>query len=105
MYTKITKKPVLGEILEACMESHNKIDRYVVFVASNKEKIIGHLPKRKSAKYAKTAAQKMKFSIKDFFSKCDQIRSFQLIWSNLLKKTLMENFIFCAVNYILLFMN
>ena len=42
-------------------------------------------------------AQKMKFSIKDFFSKCDQIRSFLGIWSHLLKKSLMENFIFCAV--------
>ena len=39
----------------------------------------------------------MKFSIKDFFSKCDQIRSCQRIWSYLLKKSLMENFIFCAV--------
>ena len=36
----------------------------------------------------------MKFSIKDFFSKCDQIRSFLRIWSHLLKKSLMENFIF-----------
>ena len=42
-------------------------------------------------------AQKMKFSIKDFFSKCDQIRSFLQIWSHLMKKFLMENFIFCAV--------
>ena len=33
----------------------------------------------------------------DFFSKCDQIRSFLRIWSNLLKKSLMENFIFCAM--------
>ena len=39
----------------------------------------------------------MKFSIKDFFNKCDQIRSFLRIWSHLLKKSLMENFIFCAV--------
>ena len=39
----------------------------------------------------------MKFSIKDFFSKCDQIRSFLRIWPHLLKKSLMENFIFCAV--------
>ena len=39
----------------------------------------------------------MKFSIKDFFSKCDQIRSFQRIWSHFLKKSLMENFIFYAV--------
>ena len=43
-------------------------------------------------------AQKMKFSIKDLLSKCDQIRSFQHIWSHLLKKSLMENFIFCVVN-------
>ena len=33
----------------------------------------------------------MKFSIKDFFSKSDQIRSFLWIWSHLLKKSLMEN--------------
>ena len=42
-------------------------------------------------------AQKMKFSTKDFFSKSDQIRSFLRIWSHLQKKSLMENFIFCAV--------
>ena len=41
-------------------------------------------------------AQKLKFSIKDFLSKCDQIRSFLRIWSHLLKKFLLENFIFCA---------
>ena len=47
---------------------------------------------------AEIPLQKMKFSIKDFFSKCDQIGSFLRIWSYLLKKSLMENFIFCAVN-------
>ena len=36
----------------------------------------------------------MKFFNKDFFSKCDQI------WSYSLKKSLMENFIFCAVNIV-----
>ena len=41
----------------------------------------------------------MKFSIKDFFSKCDQIHSFLRIWSRLLKKYLMENFIFYAASY------
>ena len=35
-------------------------------------------------------AQKMKFSIKDFFSKCDQIRF------------LIENFFFCAVTFAIL---
>ena len=39
-------------------------------------------------------AQKMKFSVKNFFSKYEQIGSFLLIWSHLLKKSLMENFIF-----------
>ena len=39
-------------------------------------------------------AQKMKFSIKDFFSECDQICSFLRIWSHLLKKPLIENFFF-----------
>ena len=39
----------------------------------------------------------MKFSIKDFFSKCDQTRRKLRIWSHLLKKYLMENFIFYAV--------
>ena len=38
--------------------------------------------------------KKMKFSIKDFFSKCDQIPRKLQIWSHLLKKFLMENFIF-----------
>ena len=35
----------------------------------------------------------MKFPNKDFLNKCDQTR----IWSQLLKKSLMENFIFCVV--------
>ena len=47
--------------------------------------------------YGIYTAQKMKFSIKDFFSKCDQIRRNLWIWSHLLKKFSMENFIFCAV--------
>ena len=44
------------------------------------------------------SAQKMKFSIKDFSSKYDQIRRRLRIWSHSLEKSLMENFIFCAVN-------
>ena len=38
----------------------------------------------------------MKFSIQDLSSKCDQIRRFLRIWSHLLEKSWMENFIFCA---------
>ena len=39
-------------------------------------------------------AQKMKFPIKDFSSKCDEIRSFLQIWSHLPGKSFMENIIF-----------
>ena len=42
-------------------------------------------------RYTTITAQRMKFSIKDFFSRCDQKL-------HLLKKSLMENFIFCAVD-------
>ena len=52
---------------------------------------------RLSLKLSRNTAQKMNFSIKNFFSKCDQIRRILRIWSHLLKKSLMENFIFCAV--------
>ena len=38
----------------------------------------------------------MKFPIKDLFSKCDQIRRKLLIWSRLMKKTVIENFNFWA---------
>ena len=45
-------------------------------------------------------AQKMKFPIEHFVSKCNQICSFLWIWSRLLKKSWMENFSFCAVTYV-----
>ena len=51
----------------------------------------------KHMKQKKTLHKKMKFSITDFFSKCGQIRRKLQIWSHLLKKSLMEKFIFCAV--------
>ena len=41
----------------------------------------------------RNTVQKIKISIKDFFRKLR-------IWSHLLKKSLMENFIFCAVKYL-----
>ena len=39
----------------------------------------------------------MRFFIKDFCSKCDQIRRKLRIWSHLLENYLMENFILCAL--------
>ena len=47
-----------------------------------------------------STTRKMKFSIQDFLSKCVQIRSLIRIWSYLLKKSLMENFIFlCSARF------
>ena len=40
----------------------------------------------------------MKFSIKDFFSKCEQIRSFLQFPAHF-----SENFIFCALNLVFLY--
>ena len=51
----------------------------------------------KEQKTKELSIKNQNFSIKDFFSKCDQIHSFLWIWSHLLKKSLMENFIFCTV--------
>ena len=47
-------------------------------------------------RYRKHCANNEVF-IKDFFNKCYQIYSFLRIWSHLLKKSLLENLIFCAV--------
>ena len=47
-----------------------------------------------------TKHAQLKFSIEDFFSKCDQIRSFLWTWTHLLKKSSMENFICCALRWL-----
>ena len=47
-----------------------------------------------SIKSIKLRCTKNEVSVKDFFSKCDQIRKKLLIWSHLLKKSIIENFIF-----------
>ena len=56
----------------------------------------GNFPRGQEPSKGDQIAQKMKFSIMVFFCKCDQIRG-KRIWSHLLKKSLMENFIFCAI--------
>ena len=43
------------------------------------------------------AESSSEYSFRDFFSKCDQIHRKLRVWSHLLKKSSMENFIFCAV--------
>ena len=49
------------------------------------------------AKCLSNQLKKWSFPLKIFFWKCEQIRSFLRISSHLLKKSLMENFIFWAV--------
>ena len=49
---------------------------------------------RKSFYPRSFTAQKMKFSVKDFFSTFNQIRRKLRIWLHLLKKSLTDNFIF-----------
>ena len=44
-----------------------------------------------------TTPQKTKFSIKDFFGRCKQVRIFLRIFSHFLKIPLTGNFIFLAV--------
>ena len=73
-----------------------------IFASTPHEKISSCLQnliqsKIKCKNLLETLHKKMKFSIKDFFSKCDRIRRKLRIWSHLLKKCLMENFIFYAV--------
>ena len=58
---------------------------------------VSNLPLGPKYELEEWTAQKMKFYIMVFLSKFDQIGSFLRIWSHLLKKYLMENFIFCAV--------
>ena len=57
--------------IEMLEETLSELEENLEIIATQKEKF---------------TAQKMKFSIKDFFSTCDQIRSFLRIWSHLLKK-------------------
>ena len=59
-----------------------------------------HIGRNLPASAAKSTAEKVKLTIKDFFSNCDQIRWKQRLWSHLLRKSLLENFIFCAVKAI-----
>ena len=78
---------------------------YVIYIARSiksenvkaTESLLMKMPAKISSITRYYTTQKIKFSIKDFFSKCDQIRSFLRIWSHLLKKSFMKNFIFCAV--------
>ena len=46
--------PTVGEILDTRMEPENREDKYAVAVIDGESRIVGHLPKGTSGKYAKT---------------------------------------------------
>ena len=68
-----------------------------MIVGNSKLIIVIYVARKESYNNVYKTEQKMKFSIKDYFRKCDQTRIFLRIWSHLLKKSYMKNFIFCAV--------
>ena len=90
-YQQSISDPTSYKILIEVDKSHSVIVQYLHTL---RLKIRGkHLRCFNANRYHCT---KNKFSIKDFFSKCDQIRKKLQFWSHLLKKSLMENVIFCA---------
>ena len=76
------QKPLLWELLAAC---------------HHPEKFCDHRHSGRLRRQMLHTEEKMEFSIKDFFIKCDQVCCFLQIWSHLLKKSWMGNFIFRAV--------
>ena len=65
--------------------------------STNQGKNTSEVTKMKWSFEVKFWNEKINFSINDFSRKCDQIRWKLRIWSHLLEKSLMENFIFRAV--------
>ena len=84
----------LGRLLKK--ELKRKLKRVLKYW--NSQKVV-HLKLSVSIrqKRRRSIAKKLKFSIKNFFSKCDQIRSILWTWSHLLEKSLIENVIFYIV--------
>ena len=57
-------------------------------------RIDGHISESTDLRNITRTVQKMKFYIKNFRSKCDQIHSFQRIWSHLVKEYLRKTLFF-----------
>ena len=89
-------KPPVKYLSLKCRKLFNKVENSLDVVWNMYSKLAEVICDYHS-KIVEDSAQKMKFSIKDFFSKYDQSRRQLRIWSHLRKKFLMENFILCAV--------
>ena len=75
--------------------SRKKVNRLMIIDISNS--FLPNINKKLLILKRSFTAQKMKLSITNFFTKGDRIRRKIWIWSHLLKKSLMENFVFCAL--------
>ena len=85
--------PSKNEVLEIVLKRKTKSKpTWILFLPTTRFKIV-ELEYYLSAKHCK----KLKISIKNLFSKCDHIDRKLQVWSHLLKKALMENFSFCAI--------
>ena len=99
-----------GEITQYQLQCQERMQfylqcvQYCMVVFAAKQILVSNILSKTGyhEKWERYTAQKMKFSIKDFFSKCDQVRSFLRIRSHLLRKSLMENFICCAATFVIL---
>ena len=75
-------------ICQDYIEAHSKHSQTI------KMELVANFLLRAINSFCKETIQKTKFSIKGFLSKCDHFCNFLWIWSHLLKKSLMETFIF-----------
>ena len=89
-YLKISRQFVLLPLISI-------IILFFLFVVSICVSIKINLSKTSIYYFNHSLHKKWSFSSRIFFHKCDQISSFLRIWSHLLKKSLMKNFIFCTV--------
>ena len=88
-------KAIAGDIIEYPVKSMGLLECAVKSTYFNKHLVMPLRDQKENNTI--TLHKKMEFSMKDFFSKCDPICWKLRIWSHLLKKSLMENFSFCAV--------
>ena len=92
-YANYTMSPLYRIVLGSVLEQSNLKGNSISFYSERSALYFIHLSFDISDQ-----TLRLTFSIKDFFSKCDQIRTKLWIWSHLRKKSLLKNFIFlCSV--------
>ena len=98
MFDRVLNPPIFRskKFSRSLVMPHNilwKLPPFIIFYKALQSDVKNRTKYVWSAGSEHDTAQKMKFSIQGFFSFFRKLR----IWSHLLKKSLMEIFIFCAV--------